>query len=83
MKVLQSLISSISDENDNRDEIFMSEGVNSRVLSILWLRSLTRVLLISNPVVNSYLPNSTARGRPTYPSPTTAMFNSLIFMINL
>ena len=42
----------------------------SRVVSIPCLRSLSLLLSISKPIVLILFPNSIAKGRPTYPSPT-------------
>jgi len=41
----------------------------SRVLSLFFSNSSIRFRLISNPITLYFFANSTAKGRPTYPSP--------------
>ncbi|EKD29011.1 MAG: hypothetical protein ACD_79C00119G0003 [uncultured bacterium] len=41
--------------------------------SLLFFKELTLFVLISKPIVGTIFPNSTANGKPTYPSPTTAI----------
>ena len=46
----------------------------SRVISRPLFNCFILSLLISNPQTSLNFPNSTARGRPTYPRPITAIF---------
>src|SRR5699024_10633168 len=55
-----------------------SSSVTSLVISVPLISSLMRRSLISKPIICCFLPNSTATGKPTYPSPTTAIFLSVI-----
>src|SRR5215472_14267145 len=50
-----------------------SAGETSPVRSNPWWSSPIFFSLISKPITGPSLPNATAMGRPTYPSPTTAM----------
>src|ERR1700687_2919682 len=50
-----------------------SSGLASSVLSRPCRNSRILAGLISKPVVEYFLPNSTASGNPTYPSPMTAI----------
>ena len=57
----------------------------SNVRSTPSLSSATRRALMSKPITERFLPNSTAKGKPTYPKPMTASFtfSSCNFILQL
>src|SRR5581483_10809057 len=73
MNTRQLLRSLSSVVKRNRAAAFSSARVVSSVLSLPASSSAIRAFLTSNPTVSKCLPNSTARGRPTYPRPTMPM----------
>src|SRR5882724_7316815 len=73
MKILQDLRSLIWAEKRSLSAALSSAPVVSSVTSRPAFSALIRTALISKPTVRYFLPNSTARGKPTYPRPMTAI----------
>src|ERR1700735_196868 len=73
MKILQDLRSLVCAEKRSLPAAFSSALVISSVTSRPPFSALIRAALISKPTVRYFLPNSTARGKPTYPRPMTAI----------
>src|ERR1700677_1410209 len=71
MKMLHDSRSLGCAEKRNLRAAFRSAAVASRVRSLPAFNSRTRTGLLSKPTVRYFLPNSTASGKPTYPSPMT------------
>ena len=55
-------------------KFFNSPEVISNVVSMVFFRSCTLLASISKPITPLFLPNSIAKGRPTYPRPIIAIF---------
>ena len=65
-------------ENRSLRAALSSAAVVSNVKSRPAFNSLMRAALVSNPTVRYFLPNSTAKGSPTYPRPMTA----ILYLLN-
>ena len=81
IKILHSFKSSRLFEKLKLIASFNSSVVVSRVLSTPFFNSFILDSFISNPMTLRTRPNSTARGKPTYPKPTTAIGISLCCII--
>ena len=92
MYILHSAISSSLAEKDNPlsgsdrciSVAYLSPSKSaSRVWSLPFWSSCILSLFISNPITLYFLPNSIARGSPTYPSPMIAILSIVAAVVSL